>query len=366
MNIYTVTMIHKNYGSMLQAYALQSCLKQYGASPFVILKKSEKKHSKFYHFFGRLYGLIRYLLKPSVDYSFLKRLKLRIDDLKFDNKYKKLVIFAREKLSIQFITNKKEFTNSIPENSIFLAGSDQIWNSPSKLSWYAFQWVDGKYDKYSYAASIGKSLLSEEDLEKYKSALSPFKSISLRERQALNIFEPIFTDTVRQDLDPTLLWDKNFWRKIESPRLIDEPYVFVYRLRPNEDVFDLASKVAKEKNCKIVYTGSYAYTAKDVQTIYDAGVEDFLSLIDHAEAVVTNSFHGTAFSIIYEKPFLSVRVATTGSRAESLLDLLGLNSQYISNVSEEYSLQIDYVKVNTILSEKRNKSLDYLKSICLQ
>ena len=124
-------------------------------------------------------------------------------------------------------------------------------------------------------------------------------------------------------------------------------------------------KVAKEKKCKIVYTGSYAYIAKDVKTIYDAGVEDFLSLIDHAEAVVTNSFHGTAFSIIYEKQFLSARVATTGSRAESLLNLLGLNSQYVLDVNERFSLQIDYTKVNSILLEERKKSLDYLKSICL-
>lgn len=366
MNIYTATLIRKNYGSMLQAYALQSCVKQYGALPYVIIKQSSKKHSRLYHFFGHSYGLIKYLLKPDVDYSFSKKLKLRIGDSKYDGKYKKLDYFAKEKLSIQFIVNEKDFISSIPENSIFLAGSDQVWSSSSKLSWYAFQWVDGKYDKYSYAASIGKSLLSEEDLEKYKSALSPFKSISLRERQALNIFEPIFTDKVRQDLDPTLLWDKNFWRKIESPRLIEGPYVFVYRLRPNDDVFDLARKVSKEKNCRIVYTGSYAYSAKDVKTIYDAGVEDFLSLIDHAEAVVTNSFHGTAFSVIYEKPFLSAKVATTGSRAESLLSLLGLKSQYISNMDEDFSLQIDYAKANTILSKERDKSLDYLKSICLR
>lgn len=364
MNIYTATLIHKNYGSMLQAYALQSCFKQFGATPYVILKV--KKHSKLYNSVSHFYSAIKYLLRPSLDYSFSKRLRLKIDELKFNAKYEKLDVFAKERLSIQFIVNEKNFLNSIPAESVFLAGSDQVWNSPLKLSWYAFQWVNERFDKYSYAASLGRSLLSDEDLEKYKSTLSPFKSISLRERQALTIFEPIFTDKVRQDLDPTLLWDKNFWRKIESPRLIEEPYVFVYRLRPNDDVFDLARKVSKEKNCRIVYTGSYAYSAKNVKTIYDAGVEDFLSLIDHAEAVVTNSFHGTAFSVIYEKPFLSAKVATTGSRAESLLSLLGLKSQYISNMDEDFSLQIDYAKANTILSKERDKSLDYLKSICLR
>jgi len=366
MNIYTVTYIHKNYGSLLQAYALQTCLKRNGATPIIIQKQSSKSRTKIRRFISRLLSDVIFILKPYQDYNFRRRLMLTIDDYKYGAKYKKLDSFTKDMLSIVNITNENDFIETIDNNSVFLAGSDQVWNSPLKLSWYAFQWVDGKYDKYSYAASIGKSLLSDEDLEKYKSALSPFKSISLRERQALNIFEPIFTDKVRQDLDPTLLWDKNFWRKIESPRLIEEPYVFVYRLRPNDDVFDLARKVSKEKNCRIVYTGSYAYSAKDVKTIYDAGVEDFLSLIDHAEAVVTNSFHGTAFSVIYEKPFLSAKVATTGSRAESLLSLLDLKSQYISNMDEDFSLQIDYAKANTILSKERDKSLDYLKSICLR
>ena len=364
MNIYTVTFIHKNYGSLLQAYALQACLTSFGASPYIVLKNNSTTHSKFRQLLSVLLSDIIYLSRPNKDYNFSKRLQFKIDDLKFKAKYKKLDNFTKRNLSIIFIGDEKEFINSIDKTGIFLAGSDQVWNSTSRLPWYAFQWVNNNYPKYSYAASIGLSSLSNDEFNIYIDSLSSFNTISFREEQTFNLFRTKFPDKARQDLDPTLLCDKTFWRKIESPRLISEPYIFVYRLRPNEDVFDLARKAAKEKQCKIVYTGSYAYRAPDVQTIFDAGVEDFLSLVDYAEAVITNSFHGTAFSIIYEKPFLSAKVATTGSRAESLLSLLDLKSQYVDDINKDYTLNVDYTKVNACLENERKKSLGYLKTIC--
>lgn len=364
MNIYTVTLIHRNYGSLLQAFALQSCLRDLGASPSVVLKETEKKHSKVYLFFGGIYSDIRFVLTSDPDYPFIKRIKLRLDDLKFKRKYAKLNTFIENKISKITIKDEKEFLNSIPSYSIFLSGSDQIWSSISKLPWFALEWVGKSYPKFSYAASLGRSSVDDEELKTYIDKLSSFQVVSLREKQAANFFTPFIGEKVRQDLDPSLLYDKQFWRKVQSPRIIKEPYVFVYRLRPNDDVFELARRVAKEKNCKIVYTGSYAYRAKDVQTIFDAGIEDFLSYIDHSEAVITNSFHGTAFSVIYEKPFLSAKVASTGSRADSLLTLLGLRSQYVEDVKKEYSLDIDYSKVNILLEKERTKSWDYLKAIC--
>jgi hypothetical protein len=364
MNIYIVTYVHKNYGSLLQAYALQTCLKKNGATPIIIQKQSSKSRNKIRLFISRLLSDVIFIIKPYQDYDFRRRLRLTIDDYKFGTKYKKLDSFTRDMLSIVKITNENDFLKTIDNNSVFIAGSDQIWNSTENLSWFSFKWVKSQNFKYSYAASLGVSTLNNDDLKLYIDALSSLEMVSLREKQAFSIFKPIFQNKVRQDLDPTLLVDKIFWRKKESPRLVSEPYVFVYRLRPNEDVFELARRVAKEKKYKIVYTGSYAYRAKDVQTIYDAGVEDFLSYIDHAEAVITNSFHGTAFSIIYEKPFLSVKVATTGSRAESLLTLLNLKSQYIEDVHRYYTLNIDYSKVNAILTKEREKSLEYIKTIC--
>lgn len=365
MNVFTATMIYKNYGSALQAYALQYVLKIYGASPYVLQKK--KRKSRIRKVAGRIISKVIFILRPNQNYNIIKKIKLIVDDMKYERKYDKINQFINSNISLFNLSDERTFLKGIPDNSIFLSGSDQVWNTPLKLRWFAFQWAkDKKHFKYSYAASIGRTKFSEDKLRIYQDAFSTFEIVSLRESQAVDIFRPLLRIKVRQDLDPTLLLDKSIYKKIESPRLVDGPYIFVYKLLPNDKIFDLARKVAKELHCKIVYTGLDAYNVNDIQTVYDAGVEDFLSYIDYADAVVTNSFHGTAFSIIYEKPFLSVKVTTTGSRAESLLSLLGLQSQYIKDTSRGYSLQIDYTSVNKTLKEARGRSLEYLRSICKQ
>lgn len=367
MNIFTVTFLHNNYGSILQAFALQSRLREMGANPIVLLKKPRKRYPHIVVKLGELWYMIKYIIMPDRDYSIRKRIDLIIDERKFKRKNEKLTSFINDRLSVISVNDEDAFCANVQDQDVFLAGSDQIWNTVGRpLSvWYTFQWLSGiSNPKFSYAASIGHVDLSDNIKQDYKKALESFTTISLRESQTVDIFSNIFPGKVRQDLDPTLLYNGDFWRRIESPRLIKEPYVFVYRLRPNDDVFDYAKRIAKEKHCKIVYTGLYSYNDDDIKTIYDAGIEDFLSYIDHADAVVTNSFHGTVFSVLFEKPFLSIKVATTGSRAESLLHLLGLDSQYIKGSEANFSLAIDYLRVKPLLDFERNKSLKYLKTIC--
>lgn len=362
MNIYTVTYLHRNYGSTLQAFALQSILKGMGVNPIVIQKLSTKKHFFFYQWLLKIW----YILLPQKDYSLIKRIQLAIEESKSRFKYKKIDSFILNKIQTLNIVDEKEFLRNVDRNDIFLAGSDQIWGTADKKlsSWYSFQWLDDFHLRYSYAASIGQAELTDNQIDDYVKGLASFRIISLREKHAVDLLTPFFKDSIRQDLDPTLLCDSTYWKKIASPRLVPEPYVLIYRLRPNEDVIEIARKVAKEKECKIVYIGLYSCSEEGVECIYDAGVEDFLSYILYAEAVVTNSFHGTVYSILMEKPFLSIKINTTGSRVESLLELLGLKSQHISNVTDPYSLSIDYTRVNSILSLEREKSLDYLRKIC--
>ena len=129
-------------------------------------------------------------------------------------------------------------------------------------------------------------------------------------------------------------------------------------------VINLAKRVAAEKHCRVIYTGVLASDFDGVTTVCDAGIEDFLSYIDNAEVVVTNSFHGTVFSILFEKPFLSVKLASTSSRVENLLNMTGLASQLVEGTVKTYNLTVDYTDVQRVLTEERQKSLDYLKSIC--
>ena len=359
MNVYTVTFFDGNYGSILQAYALQSRLREYGAAPYILSKRKHKRK------LPRIFSIWR-VFKSEKNYSFFQRLQRFLQRDDFEEKRLKLSIFVRENLSVKEITDKEKFIQSLSSKDIFLAGSDQIWNVLNKplSNWYSLQWINNQYKKYSYAASIGLTSLTQKQIQDYAIGLADFRTISLREAHAIKAFSTLFPNKIRQDLDPTLLYDAVFWQKIESPRQIKEPYIFVYMLRPDNKLIDIARTIAKEKKCKVVFTGTYSYKYEGVQTICDAGVEDFLSYIDNAEAIVTNSFHGTVFSILYEKPFVSVKIASTGSRAESLLRLLHLDSQLIESTQQEFSIDVDYSNTQKILIDERKKSLEYLQSIC--
>lgn len=359
MKIYTVTYLINNYGSILQAFALQSRLREFGAEPEILVKLPKQRPSRI--------KLWLSVLKPVKHYSLMQRIKKRLHVRRYAEKNKKLSQFRNSNISYATIEDEQSFCKNISTRDLFLAGSDQIWSvALAPLSkWYTMQWIDKKgVKKYSYAASIGLSELSEEQINVYKEGLSDFQIISLREKQAVQLLSPVFPAKVRQDLDPTLLYDKTFWRRIESPRLVEEPYVFVYMLRPDNDVIKLAKRIAQEKGYKVIYTGLLADHYNDVKTVCDAGISEFLSYIDHAESVVVNSFHGTVFSVLFEKPFLSVKVASTSSRVESFLEMIGLMSQYVEDVNRAYSLNPDFSAALKIVEKEREKSLEYLKSIC--
>lgn len=359
MRIYTVTFLINNYGSLLQAYALQSRLREFGAEPEILVKLPKQRPSRLRSWLS--------VLKPVKHYSLMQRIKKRLHVRRYAEKNRKLSQFKNSNISYTNIENEQLLCKNVSTGDLFLAGSDQIWSvALGPLSkWYTLQWLDKKgIRKYSYAASIGLSELSEEQIGAYKEGLSEFQVLSLREKQAVKLLSPVFPATVRQDLDPTLLYDKTFWRKIESPRLVDEPYVFVYMLRPDNHVIKLAKRVAQEKGYKVIYTGLLADHYNGVETVCDAGIPEFLSYIDHADVVVVNSFHGTVFSVLFEKPFLSVKVASTSSRVESFLEMTGLMSQYVEDVNRSYFLNLDFSAALKILEKEREKSLKYLKSIC--
>ena len=256
MRIYTVTYLINNYGSVLQAYALQSRIKEFGAEPYIIKKNV---HTNF----PVIHALIK-VIKPEKNYSLIQRIKKVIGKKAYKEKWKKLQFFIKDNINVLSISDTDGFLQQITEKDIFLAGSDQIWSvALSPLSrWYSLQWAKNVSNKkFSYSASIGVDKLSREQVKDYSVSLSCFEMISLRESHAVNLLECVFHDKIRQDLDPTLLYDGDYWRKLKSPSLSDVPYIFVYMLRPDNRVIELARKVASRmlknalKHNKTVLTG---------------------------------------------------------------------------------------------------------------
>lgn len=363
MKIYNVTYLNQNYGSVLQAYALQRKLVELGAESIILQKKASVsiKNSKVYRYLR--------LLKPQKNYSLFMRIKLELQKKKFSEKTKKIDCFIREHLSVEWIKNPEEIIPLLSNEDILLAGSDQIWSMINGTipNWYTLQWkgVPHGVRRFSYAASIGLTHLTEKQKENYRNIIQGFSYISLREEQAVVELKPYLGDKIRCDVDPTLLFDGDFWNKIASKRSMEQPYIFVYMLRPDIKLIEMARMVAAEKKCKIIYTGLLADQFRGVQTICNASVEDFISYICNADYVLTNSFHGTVFSVLFEKQFLSVKIASTSSRVENLLTKVGLTDRLIMSGQEINRMYepINFLKVRQALAKERLKSEQYLEEI---
>ena len=360
--VYTATLFLRNYGSALQAFALHNMLRELGADP-ILIKRPAVKIGKL-----SLLSRLKIFLRPEKHYGILKKIRRWFQKKHVVVKNRKIEKFMSENTKIESLSVSIEGMKD--GDSIFLCGSDQVWNiiDHDIYDYYLLNYEQARKDieKYSFAASTGTTSFTPEQIKYYNNVLSDFRVLSLREKGAYNIFsKEIDHDNIRWDMDPTLLYGKEFWDKITHRPAQEKPYVFVYMLRPNNDLIKMAREVAKKDNLNIIYMGNFVNYYKGVITIKDAGIEEYLSYIKYASKVITNSFHGTVFSLLFEKPFVSVYVESTSSRAENILEITGLTNRLIST-SQELGIidsPIDYDLVRERLDNKRKESTAYLESI---
>lgn len=254
---------------------------------------------------------------------------------------------------------------------VLCIGSDQVWNYMKGYSLEPFFACFDKRNtkKITYASSIGLSSLSEEAEKVFKKELSGFSSISVREQQASELLESILNRKIEVVLDPTLILNKQEWLEVANFDMCPkEKYLLVYivTIKPCNYVLTLARHIAKQRNLKIVRICRDAYperSGSDIQEILTAGPSDFIGLFSKAEFVVTNSFHGTVFSINFSKPFYSVIKShhSTNSRLTSILKKLGLEDRImpVGSALPDVS-DIDYALPSVKLEEERKHSIKYI------
>ena len=362
-----------NYGAELQCCALYRKLQQLGYDAEVInyLFGIHPEHV----FDGEkrtvpipLKQLIKVKLLPVVQNMFcmFHQKNKRLRNKRFDEFHAKY-----NHLTSTVYPSVKSLYEAKFNYDVLCIGSDQVWNYMKGYSLEPFFACFDKNNtkKITYASSIGLSSLSVEAEQVFKKELTNFAYISVREQQASEILEKLLNRKIDVVLDPTLILNKQEWIEVAKYDMCPkEKYLLVYivTIKPCDYVLTLARHIAKRRNLKIVRICRDAYpehSGSDVEEILTAGPSDFVGLFSKAEFVVTNSFHGTVFSINFSKPFYSVIKShhSTNSRLTSILKKLGLEDRIVPVGSQLPMISdIDFSNPSAKLEAERKLSIEYI------
>ena len=281
---------------------------------------------------------------------------------------------ARYKAFNKFIDSnfKLSDSNISQDFDVVVLGSDQIWNPE-----YTNGFVDAHFGRHSnlnsrkivsYAASLGQSNLEGEELAEFYEKLAAIDTLGVREDSLKDMIVSMGKGrNVSVNLDPTLLLDKSDWDFISEDRVIREPYVLVYEVKYNNLTKSAIEYIEEHYGLKVIVLSARTNYKITKEYITDASPLQFLSLFKYADFVITTSFHGTVFSVINNKPFITLAFGDhTDVRSNSLLSKIGLNDRIVDN-PDNFSVAkktVNYEFANNKLMELRLESIDYLTN-CL-
>lgn len=345
-----------NFGSILQAIATANVINSLGKESILINYIPDRVTYK--RFFKRMFSGVTPFLRGIISLpNFINNNRLYGSYLA---KYCKIS---------SPIYDDDNFSLKCPKADYYITGSDQVWNSKHNEGFnnrYYFATLPKDSVKISFASSIGSTEIDKEELEKIKSYLENYKAISVRESSAKELINSIGLEAEHL-LDPTFMMNKDEWSRYMSKRLVKEKYLLIYipySIVDEKEIYKLARLIAKEYNLKVVaFSWNWMNKPMADKTIKFASPGDFLSLMHNADYVITNSFHGTAFSINLNKQFSVFMPAAYGTRINSIITLCGLQKRI---VTENYGLSdikenINYTAVNKVLDAERDKSVNFLK-----
>ncbi len=354
----------QNFGSVLQTYALQEFVtglyKEAGqACDYNVINYRTKFQRSFYSIYKSVKNP-KNIVKNAV--AFRNNSALKIKNQKFEEFLNSYINLTEE---ISEIEDLERFSSAF---NYYISGSDQIWNvraADFESAYYLDFVKSGK--KISYAASFGP-LKIDWDLygkEKYSSLLSEYSAVSVREKGSRDRVKELIDKDCEINVDPTFLLSKNQWKTIQSDANYNNgKYILLYCLEPSKEQLSMAKAISKKLNLPILIT---RYNNKNdiingFVKKYDCGPLDFLSYIDNAALVLSSSFHGTAFSMIYNKPFY-VFNGMSDSRISSILEkakLVGRSLDSFGNIEKIELIQPNFNLVNEFINEERQRSREYL------
>lgn len=370
----------RNYGSILQSYALYVKLKQLGFETDVIDYKDIPNTFEA-QFKQTLFLRIPMLFK----YSELKKKFLSIKTRKnkkyneiLHQRYHAMDVFVNENFSF---TKHCDTINDVQKvikdyNCVFI-GSDQLWGVAEILRGYhTLNFVPDNQPKISYATSFGVSRLPYFVKNKTRNFLKRIEFLSIREKSGAEIIKTLAARNAKVVVDPTLLLSSSDWSLVVgNERRISEKYIFCFFLGNNPDQRDFAKRFGKKVNLPIVSMQHVdEFIPSDTNfadiNINDASPNDFINLIKNAEYIICDSFHASVFSIIFKKNFYTLdrykssSANSRNTRITSLFSILDIENRHIdihSDIDKLIRITTDYNHVHEKWYDWKRESLNYLK-----
>ncbi len=353
----------ENYGALLQAYALRTYLQglghdvefvdywpDYHVNYFKVFSWSRFKSTGWK-------GKIEYLMGATI-WLLPKRIRS-----------KRLQRFIQERLGVTGKPRYNEKTQATEPYDIVVYGSDQIWRKQNMDGVGFDDWYFGAANvragkKIVFAGSMGTVKTSAKDDEYVRTMMKNFECISVREAD-LGAYLNGLGIASQQVIDPVFLLSKELWLEVaDRKRVVQGKYILFYNLLNKPESVRFAEKLSRETGLPIKEVNKkMSFSHLGSRYISTSSVEEFLRLIHDADYVVSNSFHGVAFSIIFEKQFFAVGMGEKANRVKSLLDFAGLQERYVSdNKTRAKDIRdIDYSDVDETLSKVIGKSKEFIK-----
>lgn len=360
-----------NYGGLLQAYALQKIIETMGYECKQIAYKRRRRDV----FFRKIRVILRmpYIEKKDFVLYYIDKIKRKTNKEKdISNRTIDKFNEFMEIIPHTEVVDSKKISRLINEFDLYVVGSDQVWNPEFTSSVFLFDFLPDNVPRISYAASIRLNKLERNDIKKMKKYLEKFSYISVREKNAKLLLENIGINRgIDVLVDPTMLLKRRDWDRIAVLPEYDFDYIFLYLVRENSCLNQI-KEFARRNQLKIVSVlqpGRIIESDGDdniIQTI--AGPREFLGLIKKATYVIPNSFHGTVFSIIYNKQFYTYGLSYQDDRKKTILDEFNLRDRLIDysvDINRVDWKEIDYETINTKLEFRRNRVYTLLESVIM-
>ena len=353
-----MTFLHNgNYGSSLQAYALQRVIRDMG---------HDCEHIDYQPGIPeKTLNLIRCGNSPRLLLDGRKKRKVRGDQAGMQGKYEAIRSFYGRRMHLSPVCRSRGDLRKISGRyDLLLAGSDQIWNpflTGGVAGAYYCSFVKERNRKFAYAPSFGTDKISPRHKKKMESYIKELSAISVREKDSIQYMKEHIGREAVQLIDPVFLVSAAEWKK-EAVKIdgIPEKYILLYIMQRDETVYSYAKKLKEQFHLPIIEISRYGYQPSFVDiSLINIGPQEFLGLFLHATYVVSNSYHGLIFSIVFDKKLCLVPSKRFRSRINNLLALLDRKEHTLDE--DDLLISFSDPTLRGCILKEREKSIHYLQ-----